>query len=393
MRNKGRNRNGEGSVRKRADGRWEARVPLPDGGDKYFYARTAAEADKKRRDALQILEAGGMFVRDERLKVKPFLDDWLEGKRHDLRPRTFIRYRELLAHVTRAIGEVKLTKVTTAQLERLYRELRAAGKSEKTAHNVHTVLRQALADAERLEYVPRNVAALARAPRVHRSERPIFTPEQALAFLKAVKGDRLEAMYMLAITTGMREGELLALRWRDIDLGNGSLRVRGTLYRLSGEGFQIGPPKSERSRRKVELTGSLVSALRAHKVSQSKERLSSALGTAWGDPRWPDLVFTNEAGRPIDATALVKRGFYPLLAKAQLPKIRFHDLRHTFTSMMIGEGVASLIVSAMLGHSDPGFTARQYGHVLPGAQRGAAEVMERALFGDTLAESRGEEAQ
>jgi integrase len=381
MKSKGRRGSHEGNIRERKDGRWEARVTLQNGKPKSIYGKTREAARAKMIEVLHAIDIGAPIAREERLTVKRYLDDWLERKRPDLRPLTLIRYRIFMAPVSDALGSRRLNSLTAAQLERFYADLRGAGLSATTIHHTHVALRQALADAERLGFVPRNVATLARAPKMGQTELHVFTPEQAQAFLKAAAGERLEAMFVLAITTGMREGELLALRWRDVNLDASALDVLGTLHWIPQEGFQIGPPKTPRSRRRVELTPQAMVALRGHRARQGEERLASGLGQAWGDARWPDLVFTNEVGRPIDANNLLKRQFYPLLRRAELPKIRFHDLRHTCATLLLPQGVNPKIVSEMLGHSSVGLTLDRYSHVLPGMQRTAVDALEKALFG------------
>ncbi len=188
--------------------------------------------------------------------------------------------------------------------------------------------------------------------------------DQARQLLDAVRGDRFEALYVLALTTGLRQGELLALRWRDVDLGDGSLRVVGTLYRLGKGSLTIGPPKTAGSRRQVTLPSLAVDALGRHKDNQSAQRL--LCGDAWEDH---GLVFTNEVGRPMDATNLRRRYFQPLLERAGLPRIRFHDLRHTAATLLLSQDVHPKIVSERLGHSRVGITLDLYSHVTPTMQR------------------------
>lgn len=382
--------NHEGSIRYReAEGRWEARVTLADGGAKSYYAKTHAEARMKLTEALRALDTGAPIVRDERLTVRRYLEDWLERKRPSVKPLTWVRYAGMLKHVMRAYGEKQLTKLSAAQLERLYAELMAPEPGRRklaptTVHHIHTLLHQALADAERLGLVARNVAQRrsgAKPPRVRQVEMRTLDLEQARALLAAARGNRLEALYALAITTGMREGELLALRWRDVDLEAGYVQVRGTLAPIPHVGYQIGLPKSKRSRRRVDLDAVMIATLRQHKARQAEEKLASGIGALWGDARWPDLVFTNEVGRCLDAGNLVKQRFYPLLRRAGLPQIRFHDLRHTAATLLLLKGVSAKVVSERLGHSSVAFTMDHYAHVLPSMQREAAEVMGAALFG------------
>jgi len=220
----------------------------------------------------------------------------------------------------------------------------------------------------------RDVASLVDAPRIQRHEIHPLTPEQTDRVLEAARGDPLEALYGLAVTTGMRQGELLALKWRDVDLEGGSLSVHATLQRVNG-GLEISEPKTKRSNRRVELSQRTVAALRAHRARQKEARLRHL--QAWEDT---DLVFTNEVGRPIEATNLVSRSFQPLLKRAGVPRIRFHDLRHTAATLLLGKGIHPKIVSEMLGHSSIAITLDIYSHVIPTMQKQAATTMD-ALFG------------
>jgi len=239
--------------------------------------------------------------------------------------------------------------------------------------HLHAVLHRALEQAAQWGLTPRNVAKLVTPPRPARREMATLSPEQARASLEAAEGDRLEALYVLALSTGMRQGELLALRWRDVDLEGGTLQVRATLQRTR-DGFQFAEPKTARSRRQVALTKPAVEALRRHRSRQLEERLQ--MGAAWEDN---DLVFANEVGRPIEAGNLIRRSFHPLLDRAGLQHIRFHDLRHTAATLALGKGVHPKIVAEMLGHSQIAVTLDLYSHVTPTMQRQAAEALEAAL--------------
>jgi integrase len=200
-----------------------------------------------------------------------------------------------------------------------------------------------------------------------------LSPEQARALLETAEGDRLEALYVLALSTGMRQGELLGLRWRNVDLDGGSLQVRATLQRTR-DGFTFSEPKTARSCRQVTLTKQAVEALRGHRSRQVEERLQ--MGGAWEDN---GLVFANEVGRPIEAGNLIRRSFHPLLERAGLPKGRFHDLRHTAATLALGKGVHPKIVAEMLGHSQIAVTLDLYSHVTPTMQRQAADALEAVL--------------
>lgn len=377
--------NGEGTITQRKDGRWEARVWLADGKRKCYYGETRQEVARKLAEAMRDRDKGLPQQSDERLRLSTFLSEWLDGKRATLRPRTWTRYCELLAHVQTALGSQKLTRITPRELQRFYSDLQAekpegAGLSPTTAHHVHSALRQALASAERQGLLARNPADLVDAPRMRQTEMHTLDLQQSRTLLEAARDDRLEGLYALALTTGMRQGELLALRWRDVDLDAHHLQVRGTLAWRTGQGFSIGQPKTKRSRRRIDLDAEAVAALRRHKARQAEERL--AAGALWGsESHWPDLVFTSEIGGPLDARNLAQRSFNRLLKRADLPIIRFHDLRHTAATLMLLQGINAKIVSERLGHSSVGITLDRYSHVLPSMQRDAAQVIGKALFG------------
>jgi integrase len=196
------------------------------------------------------------------------------------------------------------------------------------------------------------------APSPKRPEIRPLTQDQANALLDTAAGDRLEALYRLAIMTGMRQGELLGLQWADVDWNASRLEVRHTLVRLKGE-WTLAEPKSGRSQRSIKLAPTVLQALRSHRAGQNAERL--AIGRAWQDR---DLVFTHEDGSPLDARALA-RHLRKLLATAGLPRSRFHDLRHTAGTSLIADGIPLVMVKDLLGHSTIAITADIYSHVLP----------------------------
>ena len=218
------------------------------------------------------------------------------------------------------------------------------------------------------------MADLVTPPRNYHKEMKTLDIEQAKQLIGAARGGRLEALYVLALTTGLRQGELLALRWQDVDLGDGSLRVLGTLYRSSQGLLTIAEPKTAGSRRLVTLGSLAVDSLARHKENQAAQRL--LCGARWEEH---GLVFTNELGRPMGAANLRRRSFEPLLKCAGLPRIRFHDLRHTAATLLLGEGVHPKIVSERLGHSRVGITLDLYSHVTPTMQREAAAAVDTVL--------------
>jgi integrase len=221
--------------------------------------------------------------------------------------------------------------------------------------------------------VARNVAVLVSPPRVPRYEISPLSPAQARALLEAATGERFDALYVLALTTGMRLGELLGLRWRAVDLDGGMLQVHYTLLRLT-DGLQLREPKTPQSRRRIALTATAIAALRQHRSRQAAQRLR--LGSVWDDR---DLVFPNEIGQPIEQSNLLRRSFWPLLEKAGLPRMRFHDLRHTCATLLLRQGVHVKVVSELLGHSSIKITLDIYSHVLPDMQQQAVSAMDTLL--------------
>ena len=221
---------------------------------------------------------------------------------------------------------------------------------------------------------PRNVAKLVSPPTVRREEVRPPTVDQARVFIGVLGGERLRALYLTAICLGLRQGEILGLAWEDVDLDQGRLTVHHSLQRY-GHAYHLDDPKTLKSRRSVPLPSFLVDELRAHRAQQAQERL--LLGPEWRD-QW-GLVFTSEWGDPLGGTA-VTRYFQGLLDKAELPRWRFHDLRHASATFMLARGVSLHTVMLLLGHSTIAMTVNVYGHVAPEVQRDATEQVVAALI-------------
>jgi integrase len=344
-----------------------------------LYAATRAEVAKKLNATLK-LHQDGLPMPPERLTVETYLKNWLAEIKNSVRPRTHQRYEQYVRlHAIPEIGKVKLTKLNPQHLQRLYAGRLDAGISPQTVVHLHRCLHTALKRAARFNLVQRNVADLLVAedlPKVQRKEVKTFTPEQARHFLAAVREDHLQALYVVAITTGMRQGELLGLHWSDVDLAGGVATVRCSLQRTPENRLEIGETKTKDSVGTVQLTTLAVDALRRHKAGQAERRLR--LGDRWDDQ---DLVFPNSKGRPINPTNLLRREFYPLLAEAKLPRIPFHGLRHSTATLLLGQGVPTRIVSDLLRHSDTKITENLYMHVTPTMQQQAVTAMDTLLGG------------
>jgi integrase len=357
---------GEGSIYRRPDGRWVAVLDLGwrDGKRtrKYLYGRTHEQVARKLARALTQHQHSHQFA-NEQLTVEQFLARWLQAKQGTIRPGTWTRYAALVRlHVNPKLGKRRLARLKPEQLQQCYSELQTS-RSPATVLKIHRMLHSAFKLAVRWGAMPHNTTELVIAPAVQRHEFNTLTAEQARSFLKAAQGDRLEALYVLAITTGMRQGELLGLRWQDVDLERHRLRLVRQL-------------KNRQSRRAVLLPELAATALADHRARQAAERQQQG-------PRWEehDLVFPNLVGRPLKPGNLRQRSFFPLLARAGLPRIRFHDLRHSCATLLLSEGIHPKIVSDLLGHSQIAITLDLYSHVTATMQAVAAEAMGRLLGG------------
>jgi integrase len=365
--------NNEGSITRRSDGLWEARITLEDGKRKSYYAKTRQAAARKLAAALSDQEAG-LPVLGSKQTVAQYLLSWLEAAKPTLREKTWRWYESFVrVHIVPAIGSIPVTKLTAQQVQLLYARKLEEGLSSTSVHHLHAVLHRAFDAALRLGVVQRNVLDMVEVPRMRHHEMKTLSEEQAQHLLAVAQGERLEALYVLALATGMRQGELLALRWHDVDLDGATLQVRASVHYTKG-GYIFDEPKTKYSRRRIALSRVAIEALREHRTRQLPERL--ALGPAWEDL---DLVFPNTVGKPIDGVNLLPRDFRPLLERAGLPRMRFHDLRHTAATLLLGRGINPKVVSEMLGHSHVSVTLGIYSHVLPHMQQQAAEAMDLAL--------------
>lgn len=364
---------GEGTIRQRAsDGRWEGIITLG-GQRKSFYGKTRREVVERLREAQREYEAsGGQFIGDQRQTVGQYLASWLETKRPDVKEATWRTYAYLnRKYLTPAIGRVKLTQLTAQHVQRLIATGQTRGLSSKTLSDIYGLLHQALRAAERLGLVARDVSARVDRPRVKTPEMRTLSREQANDLLRAARGHWLEPLFRLALTTGMRHGELLALRWREVDLQGRRLSVVATLRWLHGEAI-FTAPKTRRSRRQIALSPEMVAALRDWRHLRRVWQM--AAGPAWQGERYGDTVFVDQLGRPLQPHRVLRQ-YRALLAAAGLPRIRFHDLRHTCATLLLAQRVHPKVVSEMLGHATVTMTLDRYSHVLPDMQEEAARVI------------------
>ncbi|ABG04874.1 phage integrase [Rubrobacter xylanophilus DSM 9941] len=377
----GKRGNGEGSISRRKNGGWMGQyvVYTAEGRKrKTVYGKTRAEVAKKLNKALSDRE-DGLFFDAGNLKVGEYMDRWLrDSVEGNVGPRTLANYKlQVRRHIKPVLGEIQLKTLTPAHVQGLYRQKLDAGLAPSSVRYIHAVLHRALTQALRWGLVPRNVSEAVDLPKLVSEEVDALTPEEARKFLDAARGDRFEALYVVAVMTGMRRGELLGLRWSDIDLGQNApatLRVGRQLQRMrDGSGLKFVAPKGGKGRT-IRLPSRAVEALKAHRARQAEERLKA--GPLYRDE---GLVFASEVGTPLEPSNIDRRSFKPLLKKAGLPDIRFHDLRHTCATVLLSQGVNPKFVQELLGHADIKLTLGTYSHFLPSMGDQTANAMESAL--------------
>ena len=365
--------NGEGSVYQEKDGRWCAVISLPTGGRKKYHARTRQEAAEKLLAARRTL-SDGLPLPDRRQTVGDLLSTWLEDTaRVTVRPATYQSYATIVrVHLAPALGRIRLADLTPQHVQRFLNQKSSDGLSPRRVDYLRAVLRRALNQAMRWGLVARNVATLVDPPKATRNKVNPFTPEEARLFLEAIKGDRLEALYTLALVVGLRQGEALGLMWEDIDFVGGTVAIRHALQRIDGE-LRLVEPKTDRSHRIVPMSPALAARLMDHRGRQHAERRNA--GSLWDESH---LVFTTALGRPLDGSSVTHR-FQKLLAAAGLRHQRFHDLRHACASLLLAQGVSARVVMEILGHSTVTLTLNTYSHILLPTQREALSGMDHLL--------------
>jgi len=376
-------------VRRRGRNSWEVTVEL--GRDPLTGRRrrqsqtirgTRRDAEAVRVHLLHRITTG-IDLEPTRLTVAAYLERWLDAVRPNLAPTTRRSYEGLLRHqVIRYIGAIPLSKLRPLHVQQLYACLREEGRADgrgglgpRTLLHVHRVLSEALGQAVHWQIVARNVCQAVEAPQPRRPEMRALSPKEARRLLEIgeaadnTSGDAV----ILALHTGLRLGELLALHWEDVDLERGLVSVRRTLENVSGTTFR--EPKTAKGRRAVPVGPTVVERLRRLRRRQLEHSL--AAGPSWQER---GLVFAASDGGLLSGFAL-RRAFYRLLSQAGLPRVRFHDLRHTHASLLLARGVHPKVVSERLGHATVGITLDTYSHVLPTLQEQAARDLDAWLSG------------
>ncbi|MFD6230428.1 tyrosine-type recombinase/integrase [Streptomyces sp. NPDC060232] len=394
--------NGEGTIYQRTDGRWEAAGYVFAANSTRKRVRVYGTTRREAADKLaeKIADSNrGLPVATADSTVGDYLTYWLGSVAvHRLRENTHTRYAACVRlHLIPGLGTKKIARLTAKDIRTFLDRLRTACQcctqgldaerkwccaigeccqkrlSALTVTYVHSVLKSALEHAVREDELPRNVARNVKTTTHQpRRFRPL-TAAEARQFLDAARTDRLHALYELALRTGLRKGELLGLRWEDLDLTTGTASIRRSLQRTRTGGLTHLPTKTRASERRIALPTECLYSLEEHKKRQDKERETAG-------PDWRDnsLVFTTPIGRPLDPANLTRR-FRSFLNRAGLRRIRFHDLRHSTATLLLEQGVDLVVIKELLGHAHIGVTAGVYAHVRLRLQRQAIDTLNNAL--------------
>src|SRR6266700_2052634 len=366
----GRRGHGEGSITRRKDGRYQAALTLENHERKYFYGKTRKEVQDKLNTALYEQKKGTLATGPQQT-LGAYLEKWIDQVvKLTKRPNTYNGYRSVVkCHLIPSLGHIKLQKLTVEQLQAFFAEKQETLKP-KTLALIHSVLSSALSNAVKCGLVGRNVASLVSLPSVERYEGQVLTVDQARKLLEVARGSRLDVLLLVALTTGMRRGELVALHWSDLDFETGILQVRRNVTYMDGVGYVEREPKTKAGRRKIRLAGVVLEALKEHGDRQQQARMKA--GEKWQDR---GLIFSNIYGGFFDADHMGAM-FKKLLKKAGLPDVRFHDLRHSVATVLLAAKIDLKVVSELLGHSSVAITADIYAHVLPEQQQEVVDKMD-----------------
>jgi len=375
--------NGEGNIRKRKDGRWEGRYTAghdPTTGKpiyKNVLGKTQAEVKEKLKRAIE--ETRGLdIVKAGQYTLGQWMDVWFENyAKLKVRPSSHQTYKGYINnHIKPYVGSIPLSKLTSLDLQKLYKMLLTEGRidriesknqpkglSAKTVRNINQIISSALNLAKEQKLLASNPAEACALPRVEHREMKTLPVEQLTSFLREAKETGVYEMYYIELATGLRRGELLGLKWQDIDMVNGTIRVQRQVARIDGEIVEA-PLKTKNSYRTVSIGPDAIEVLK-----EQKKKVGDS-----------EYVFPSPNGGPISPDSVLNM-LHRVLERAGLPKIRFHDLRHTFATLALQNGVDIKTVSGMLGHFSAGFTLDTYAHVTTSAQREAANTMGNVLSG------------
>ena len=359
----------EGSLFQRSNRTWRAQISVN--------GRRISKSFKSKAEGLNWLRTTqteidrGLDYQAGRITLGEFLNQWLETIQPVLRATTIHQYQIIAAkHIIPRIGKVKLKDLRLDGIEKYYAELIQDGVGIRTIRVVHNILHKSLEKAVRYGMIMRNPSHGADQPRYKTGEMQVLDENQAAEFLIVARDSPYRALYHLALTTGMRQGELFGLKWTDLQWHSGNLHIQRQVQNIPGKGSSFVEPKTRAGKRTIKLGEGTLQVLREHREQQCLRR--EIAGCRWKEN---DLIFPSSVGTPGDPSNL-RVDFLKVLANAGLPQMRFHDLRHTAASLLLNHNVPVIVVSKMLGHSKPSITLDVYGHLYHESQHEAARVMD-----------------
>ena len=366
--------NNEGSIYKRNNGTWRAMVTIQ-GRRLTYTAKTKGEGQNWIRGVLEEID-NGLTYDNTQVSLEEFMEEWLVSIESSLRYNTFKQYCQITRqHILPVLGKIQLRELKPEHIQQLYNLMVKKGFGLRTVQLVHSVIHRALVHAVKLGSIPRNPDDATTPPKPKTKEMQFLDENQVQQLLITARSrnDRFFALYHLAIATGMRQGELLGLKWSDLDLEQGMLQVQRQLTKKKGGGFELTTPKTKAGIRRIDLGENTLRILREHHQQQFIQMRMA--GEKWQEN---DLIFPTEIGTASDRDNL-RKDFNRLLKEANLPAIRFHDLRHTGASLLLNNGIPVIVVSRRLGHARPSITLDVYGHLIPEKQKEVTILMDQLL--------------
>jgi len=370
-----------GQIIRRGKNKYLVRIPLGSSADgKRLYHNKTINGTKKdaQRYRTKILRKRdlGELVEPSKELLGLYLERWLEtAARPRIAPSTFATYSNYVSiYLKPGLGDKGLSELEALEIQEFYNGLGDKGLSPKTVKNIHGVFTNALKQAVKWQLIRTNPADHVDLPKDERREMQVFTREQAAQFMEATIYSPHKALFSLLLSSGMRPGEALGLKWGDVDMKAGRVHVQRALSKTK-TGWVLREPKTARSRRAIPLPPSVMNDLKEHRAAQLEERLKT------GSYNDRDLVFADRTGEPLSPKEVYRKHFIPLLRDAGLPKIRMYDLRHTCATLLLAAGENPKVVSERLGHASITLTLDTYSHVLPDMQDRATAKLENILFG------------
>jgi integrase len=368
--------NKEGSIYfHKPSGRWCAQASLQ-GRRLTKYFPTQKECRNWLKEIHSQIDQGLTFS-VARLSVADYLREWIKNSELTLRPKTWMQYKQVVRdHIIPLLGRVKLKDLRPDQVQFLYSQKLEEGKSVRTVRLIHAVLRRAMNQAVMWGLTGRNPVLAVKPPKKQEKEMLYLTEAQVRVLLNYVSETRYSALYYLAVTTGLRQGELLGLKWSDFDWENKRFQVLRQLQRITGKGLVFSEPKTKAGKRSIAIGDNTIRILRKHQEIMKSQK--QFVGDRWQEN---NLVFPSTIGTPMGPRNLATH-FYNLLKETGLPAIRFHDLRHTAATLMLTKGAHPKVVQERLGHSSIALTLDTYSHVIPSMQEDVAAILDRLLGGE-----------